>query len=173
MIRLLRGARGIAGIVVSGLMLVSAGCESPPPPATSEPLTARFYLESKPGEAGVPVQLPQSVVTISVGSKPVITEYDIAGAEVAKVDLGLCLMIRLKPAAARDLYRLSTGSAGRRLVLALNERFVGARRIESPMTDGTILIFVEVPDAQLAAIARRLTQTFPALANPAKSPETH
>ncbi len=136
-----------------------AGCSSPAPSPTVEPLVARIYLEMRPGEAGLPVQLPVSGVAVTVNPKPVIVEYDFTGAQVAEVELGRCLMLRLTPVAARDLYRLSVSSLGRRLVLALNDRVLGARRIEQPISDGVVLIFLEVPDPELSALAARLQQT--------------
>ncbi|MDB6113111.1 MAG: hypothetical protein JWQ62_56, partial [Lacunisphaera sp.] len=115
--------------------------------------------EVRAGEAGVPAQLPVSGVGITISAKPVIVEYDIANAEVAHVDLGACLMLQLTPAAARDLYRMSVASLGRRLVLFLNDAPMGARRIEQAMPDGTILVFVETPDAELAPLVARLKRT--------------
>ncbi|MES1168037.1 MAG: hypothetical protein ABUL61_02590 [Oleiharenicola lentus] len=122
-------------------------------------MVARFFLETRPGEAGVPLHLPVSGVSVTVAAKPIIVEYDILNAEVAKVELGQCLLLQLTPAAARDLYRLSVASVGRRLVLALNDEPVGARRIEQAMNDGTILVFVERPDAELPALVGRIKRT--------------
>lgn len=141
------------------------GCQSMPAnqPAPA-PLVARLFLETKPGETGVSVQLPQSGVAISVAPKPVFVEYDIAGAEVARVELGQCLLLQLTPAATRDLYRLSVAANGRRLVLALNDAFLGARRIESAMTDGVVLVFVESPDEQLPGLVERIKRTSAGLA---------
>ncbi|MBI3884651.1 MAG: hypothetical protein HY302_02815 [Opitutae bacterium] len=136
------------------------GCQSAPAvPADYAPLVARFYLETKPAEAGLAVQLPQSGVAINVGPKPVFVEYDIVNAEVTQVDLGQCLLFQLTPAASRDLYRLSVASVGRRLVLSLNDKLVGARRIERAMGDGNILVFVELPDADLPGLVARLKRT--------------
>ncbi len=160
------------GIGLVAWMLAAAGCATAPQPATLAPLTARFFLESRPGETGVPVKLPQSEVTIVVGAKPVITEYDIVDAAVVQVELGRCLRVQLTPAAARDLYRLSVSAVGRRLVLSLDERFLGARRIDGAMTDGTVMIFVEAPDAQLPDLVARLKQTSATLAKDAKTSKT-
>jgi hypothetical protein len=50
-----------------------------------------------------------------------------------------------------------TGShQGRRLVLTLNGDARGARRIDGPIADGVLYIFVEVPDEELAALAAEL-----------------
>jgi hypothetical protein len=151
--------RALLGVLAAFFL---AACQSSPPKsvaAAAEPLVARFYLETRPDEAGVPVQLPQSGVTLNVGPKPVIVESDVVSAEVVQVELGRCLMLQLTPAAARDLYRLSVSAIGRRLVLSLNGTFLGARRIEQALPDGIILVFVEVPDAELPALAARLKQT--------------
>jgi hypothetical protein len=145
-------------LMVVLVALALTGCQTAKPPAY-QPLVARFHLEVRPGEAGVPVKLPVSGVAITVGAKPVFSEYDVVNAEVAKVDLGACLMLQLTPAAARDLYRLSVSSVGRRLVLFLNDAPMGARRIDQAMPDGVILVFVETPDAELPGMVARLRRT--------------
>ena len=148
----------MTGLGIGALLL--AGCQNVDNPAPDyQPLVARFYLETRVGEAGVPAQLPVSGVSITVSAKPVIVEYDIYNAEVAHVDLGSCLLLQLTPAAARDLYRMSATNLGRRLVLFLNDAPMGARRIEQAMPDGTLLVFVETPDAELAPLVARLKRT--------------
>ncbi len=149
------------------LILVPAGCQSAKH-LEGPPLVARLFLEVQPGEPGVPVQLPVSKVSIVVGAKPVFVEYDLRNAEVARVDLGRCLLLRFSPAAARDLYRLSAANVGRRLVLALNDAPVGTHRIEQATPDGEVLVFVERPDADLPVIVERLKQTSAAIAAAAK-----
>lgn len=152
-------------IISLGLAVLAAawfgGCQSamPPAPTDYQPLVARFYLETTPNEAGLAVQLPSSGVHLNVAPKPVFVEYDLINAEVAQVDLGLCLLVQLTPAASRDLYRLSVGSVGRRLVLSLNDKLLGARRIERAMSDGNIMVFVEVPDAELPGLVNRIKRT--------------
>jgi hypothetical protein len=160
MIRLVAGAALLFASVFGGCMA--------PAPAAFQPAVARFFLETRPGEAGVEVQLPQSGATINIGPKPVLVESDIINAEVVRVDLGRCLMVQLTPAAARDLYRMSVVAAGRRLVLSLDDRFLGARRIDQAMADGTVLVFVELPDERLPGLVARLkrTSTDLALAGP-------
>lgn len=150
--------RKIALLLVLPVIIGLAGCRSG---RTKEeaPLLARFYLELKPGEPGVSVDLPQSGLTIGVQRKPVLVEYDILNAEVAQVELGRCLLVQLTPAAANDLYRLTVNSLGRRLVLLLNDQPVGARRIDEAIADGNLLLFLEVPDADLPQVVRRLKAT--------------
>lgn len=139
------------------VLMTVGGCRS----STSNhpPLAVRLYLETKPGEPGVPVRLPVSGVTIDVGAKPVLVEYDVVDAEVVRAELGRCLRFHLSPAASRDLYRLSVVALGRRLVLSLNGTLVGAQRIDRAMDDGTIMIFAELPDEQLPGLVSRIRQT--------------
>ena len=137
-----------------------AACQAPSSkPAAGAPLVARFYLETMPGEASCPVHLPQSDVSLNVAVKPVFSEYDIVDAEVARVELGLCVLVKLNPAAARDLYRLSVPAQGRRLAISLNDVFLGVHRIERAMADGMVPIFLEVPDEQLPELVKQLKNT--------------
>ncbi|MBC7369265.1 MAG: hypothetical protein H7343_21065 [Undibacterium sp.] len=94
-----------------------------------------------------------------MSSKAIITEGDIVDADVAQVELGRCLLLRVTPAAARDLYRLTVLNQGRRLVLTLNDVALGARKIDGPFAEGTVLVFVEVTDAELTALVRDLKRT--------------
>lgn len=143
-------------------LLFTAGCQTPPDPM-NEPLVARLFLETRPGEAGVAVQLPVSKVDITVNPKPVFVETDIVDAALIRVKLGWCMMIQFTPAAARDLYRLSLSNPGRRLVLSFNDQPAGARRIDQALTDGTLLIFVEVDDVNLPPLVERLKRTSTAI----------
>jgi hypothetical protein len=144
--------------------LLTSGCQTKPPSAMDQPMVARFFMEVRPGTPGTAVQLPVSRVVLNVNPKPVLVEYDIADVNFAKVDLGWCLYFQFTAAAARDLYRLSASNLGGRLVLMLNNAPVGARRLDQPIADGNLLIFVEVPNEELPPIAERLTRTAAAIA---------
>jgi hypothetical protein len=148
--------------------LLFAGCQTSPKAPDYQPLVARFFLEVRPGEAGVPVQLPVSGVRLTVNPKPVLVEYDIVNAEVAKVELGPCLLLQLTPAAARELYRMSVTHLGQRLVLFLNDGPVGARRLEQAMADGVVLVFLETPETDLPAQVARIKRTATDIAAAAK-----
>lgn len=144
-------------LAVSFGALSLTGCKSPSPSAHLPLALARLFIESSDGSAAA-VELPKSGVKISVGPKAIFTENDFVNAEEAHVELGACLMLQLTPAAARDLYRLSVVNQGRRLVLTVNDRPLGARRIDGALADGTIFIFVEVPDAELPRLVKDLKQ---------------
>lgn len=134
-----------------------AGCQTEPE-RDFVPMVARFVLESDTARA-TELVLPVSGVTLRVMPKPVFSEFDLVNVEEAQVDLGRCLLFQLSPMAARDLYRLSAANQGRRLVLLLDGRAVGARVMERPLEDGVILTFVELPDAELPALVERLKRT--------------
>lgn len=147
-------------LLLAGLGLGLVSCQAPKPAAAPfEPLVARFFIEARGTEGARVVTLPQSEVVISVEPKPVVMEFDITDAEVAEVPLGRCLLFRLTTAAARDLYRLTGGAQGRRLVLALNDRVIGARKVDRPLEEGVILVFVEMPDSELPGVVDRLKKT--------------
>lgn len=140
-------------------LLFFSGCQSTPPDPLNDPLVARLFLEARPGEAAVRVQLPISKLGINVNPKPVFFETDIVDSELMRVDLGWCMMIRFTPAAARDLYRLSVSNRGRRLVLSFNDMPAGARLVDQAMPEGALLIFVEVDDVNLPPLVERLKRT--------------
>lgn len=133
------------------------GCQTKPQ-AGFVPAVARFGLESEAART-VELVLPVSGVKIRVLPKPVFSEFDLTDVAEAQVELGRCLRFRLAPAAARDLYRLSVANQGRRLVLLLDGRAIGARMIEQPLDNGEIFTFVEIPDAELPTLVERLQRT--------------
>jgi hypothetical protein len=144
--------------------LALASCQSGPEEPKVQPLIARFFLEAQPGQSAATLQLPVSKLKLNVNPKPVLVEYDIASVQVAKVDLGWCLLFHLTPAATKDFYRLSVGSQGRRLVLTLNGTPAGARRLDQVVGDGGLLMFIEVLDSDLPVLADRIRRTSESLA---------
>jgi hypothetical protein len=99
-------------------------------------------------------------VQITVNPKPVFVETDIVDADLIRVKLGWCMLVKFSPAASRDLYRLTAGNnKGRRLVLSLNDHPAGARMIDEVMGQGALLTFVEVDDVNLPPLVERLKRT--------------
>ena len=151
----------IAALSFVAVILLGA-CASADKPGERAGITARFHLESADGE-GVPAVLPRSGVVLRLNPKPVLTEADIAGVDVAEVELGRCLLLTLTPAAGRDLYRLSVAHQGRRMALQLDGAFIGARRIDGPISDGRVFIFIELPDEALPGVVAELRKTAAAI----------
>lgn len=120
---------------------------------------ARFYLEAGEGEAGLDFTLPQSDVVVRVNPRPVLVEYDFLDVQIARVELGECLLFQLNGGAARDLYRLSAANQGRRLVLTINGQPLGARRLDQPIGDGVVMVFAETPDTALPELVQSLQKT--------------
>ncbi|MDO8545554.1 MAG: hypothetical protein Q7S40_34355 [Opitutaceae bacterium] len=139
-----------------GVLLV-AGCQSTKP-KDYQPTLARFYLESADGR-GMAVTLPRSEVRMSLNAQPVLREADIVDVDLVQVELGKCLAFRLTGSAARDCYRMSASHQGRRLVLLINGEALGARRIDAPIGDGMVLVFVEVPESALPKLVADLKRT--------------
>lgn len=152
MMRLLISALGLAWL------WCGCGCQSTAAPRDYTAMSARFFLEAANAD-GTPLILPQSGVRLSVNSKPVITEGDIVNVELVQVDLGKCLLIQLTPPATRDFYRLSVAHQGRRLVMMVNDRAIGARRIDGAITNGVVYVFVEVPEEDLPALVHNLKES--------------
>lgn len=144
-------------LLLLGVACGLAGCQTKPK-KDFVPVIARFVLEANSGRTSELV-LPVSGVKIQVMPKPVFSEFDLVNVEEAQVELGRCLLFQLSPAAGRDLYRLSAANQGRRLVLLLDGRAVGARVIERPLEGGEIFTFVEIPDAELPVLVERLKRT--------------
>lgn len=157
-----RGLFHVGAFLVAGFAAALAGCATSAPPKDYTPVVARFFLEAA-GDDGVPLTLPQSGVRITVNPKPVIAEGDIGNVELVQVDLGQCLFFQLTPSALRDFYRMTVTHQARRLVLMLDGQPLGARRIDGPIANGSLLIFVERPDAELPALVQNLKKSSAAI----------
>ena len=103
--------------------------------------------------------LPQSGVHLTVNPQPVVAEGDFTNVELVQVELGKCLMFQLSPSAARDFHRLSGSHQGRRLVLVINGEPLGARRIDGPVANGVVFVFIELPDEALPKLVENLKST--------------
>lgn len=126
----------------------------------SEYTRARFVLESTSDEDfSAIVKLPLSEVQIPVEGDAILSEFDYHAIDVAEVSLGKCLMFTLKPTAARAFYQLSVMNQGKRLVLVVDGVGLGARRIDAPIADGRIFMFLEATDEKLQEIAEKLQRT--------------
>ncbi len=100
-----------------------------------------------------------SRIEIPIESEAIVSEYDYLSIEVVDVDLGRCLAFTLKPAAAREFYQISVGNQGKRLVLVVNGEPLGVRKINGPIADGRIFVFLEVSDDRLMELAKKLKET--------------
>lgn len=150
--------RWICALVVA--VVAVSGCSTGVPVQGKGSATwARFFLEAADGALGTEVTLPVSTVTLTVNSKPVLTEGDIVNVELVQVDLGKCLAFELTPAAARDFHRLSGSHQGRRLALVVNDEAIGARRIDGAIADGVVFVFVELPDERLPELVDQLKKS--------------
>lgn len=150
--------RSLAGAWLALGLMSSWGCQSTSAPKDYTPLVARFFLESASGD-GTPLTLPQSGVRVTVNPKPVIAEGDIVNVDLVQVDLGKCLLFQLTPTATRDFYRMSVTHQGRRLVVVINDSALGARRMDGVITNGTIFVFVEVPEIDLPRLVDNLKKS--------------
>lgn len=148
------------GIVFLTLLLaLSGGCRTVPTKPDFTPVSARFFMEARSGEQGLPVTLPISGVTMEVDPRPVLLEFDITGVQLIRGEFGPGLMFVLTAQAARDLYRISATSQGRRLVLSLNGAPAAATPFTGPLGSGAIIVYPEVDPAKMAELARDLELT--------------
>ena len=149
--------RLIAGLMM-GMLGWLGGCKTAEVPRDYTPMRARFFLEAASGD-GTPTTLPQSGVNVTVNSKPVLTEGDITNVELVQVELGKCRFFQLTPTATRDFYRMTVTHQGRRLVLVVNDRPLGARRIDGVITNGVVFVFAEVAEDELPKLVHDLKKT--------------
>lgn len=127
---------------------------------TDELTRARFLLESASRDSySALVAMPISRVQVPVEGEAILSEYDYESIELVELELGKALLFTLKPAAARAFYRITVANQGKRLVLLVDAEPVGARRIDGPIADGRIHIFLEATDAELRRLAANLKIT--------------
>lgn len=156
----MRGRRGLIVALGTAVLWAAGGCQSSQADRDFEPIVPQFLLEASEGQPGTQVvELPVSEVRIPVYPRVALPQSDVRNVELVKVDLGLCLLFEFTPSASRSLLRLSSANLGRRLVVTLNGRPMGARVMEGPIADGRLFIFVELPEDQLPDTAVNLKKT--------------
>ena len=122
-------------------------------------MIARFLIEANEREAFATVTLPISGVQIAVNNKPIISEFDYTGVSLAQSDLGKFLVFSLTADAAREVYRVTGSNQGKRLVLFINNRPVGARMIDGAFNTGSIAVFAALPEETLPELVKNLDGT--------------
>lgn len=147
---------GWLALLFASLLLSACATQRDAPEAL---LRARFHVEAASDGYASAAVLPVSGARIAVEPKAALSEFDYLAIDIVELEFGKCLVFALKPAAARDFFRLTVGKMGYRLVLTLNGQPAGARRLEGPITDGKVYIYVEADDARLAEIAQQLKET--------------
>lgn len=141
-------------------LLAAGGCASKSKKKNYPVSVVRVFLEaSNNQDAGGVARLPNSGVVIQVEPKAYFTEYDIEGCEVTNNELGKSLAFKLTREAAMDLLKMSIPNQGKRLVLVMNGQPIGARRIDGALSQGYIVSYVELPEADLEDLAKNIART--------------
>jgi hypothetical protein len=70
----------------------------------------------------------------------------------------------LTPEGAAVLAKSSPAWSGRRLVLVVNHTPIGVVRLDRPVLDGRIVLFVELSETELTALVQSLNVTLPSRA---------
>jgi hypothetical protein len=141
------------------LLAFATGCKTAPKTPDFDRMSARFFMEAGAGEQGLPIQLPVSGVILEVDPRPILLEFDIARVQEVGGELGPGLVFVLTQQAARDLYRISATSQGRRLVLTLNGTPVSATPFAGPLGSGSIIVYPELDPSKMGKLARDLDLT--------------
>ena len=140
-------------------LLAVIGCNTSSKKKDYDTMVARFLIEANEREAFATVTLPVSGVQIAVNSKPIVTEFDYTGVSLAQSDLGKFLVFNLTADAARDVYRFTGSNQGKRLVLFINDKPVGARMIDGAFNTGSIAVFAALPEEMLPELVKNLDGT--------------
>lgn len=151
--------RVFSWFLIAAVLMGAAGCSSSKKKKNFDATYARFLLEAADGDAFATVTLPVSGVKISINNRPVVTEFDFTGVQLAKSDMGQFLVFMLTPDASRDVYRVTASNQGKRLVLFINGTPVGARMIDRPFNTGAITVFAALPEEELPKLVKNLNDT--------------
>jgi hypothetical protein len=150
--------RSFFSLILFASLFASTGCNSSKK-KNFDTTVARFFMEASEGDAFASVTLPVSGVRIAINNRPVVTEYDFTGVQLAESDLGKFLIFSLTRDAALDIYRTTVSNQGKRLVLFINGKPVGARMIDQPFNTGAIAVFAAIPDDLLPKLVKNLHET--------------
>jgi len=151
--------RFLSVIVSLTALFAVFGCNTSSKKKDYDTMVARFLLEANEREAFATVTLPVSGVQIAINNKPIVTEFDYTGVSLAQSDLGKFLVFNLTADAARDVYRVTGSNQGKRLVLFINDKPVGARMIDGAFNTGSIAVFAALPEEMLPELVKNLDGT--------------
>jgi hypothetical protein len=79
--------------------------------------------------------------------------------QLAQSDMGKFLVFNLTSDATRDVYRVTGTNQGKRLVLFINDKPVGARVIDRAFNTGAVSVFAAIPEELLPELAKNLNAT--------------
>ena len=151
--------RFLLAVSTLAALLGVGGCDTFSKKKDHDITVARFCIEANEREAFATVTLPVSGVQIAINNKPIVTEFDFTGVDLAQSDLGKFLVFKLTEQAARDVYRVTGSNQGKRLVLFINDQPVGARVIDSAFSSGVIAVFAALPEEMLPKLVKDLNDT--------------
>lgn len=147
-------------LLIVACTLTVTGCRSKD--KDFSPHVTRLYLEESshlPPSHIAEMILPVSGSHITVRSKPIYGEWDIAQAGHFETEFGPAIILLFRSEAATDFYRTTISNQGRRLVVTINGLPLGAHYIDRPIEDGRISFFLEIPDEEVPEVARAIQKT--------------
>lgn len=126
-------------------------------------MLVRFFLESRHASIGsaftAELALERSGISYTVDKAPVILERNVLAVDLVRVESGrLALRFTLNDEGRRNLQRASVSSRDHALVLAINTVPVGVRILDTPIIDGVLYTFTELPESELEDLAARLQE---------------
>ena len=133
--------------------------DTPPPISLS---VIRVHVTSRTSDGGqrtVTLQMPLSGIKHTIYREPILIEADIVYVELVQLPLGKAILIQYDLMGSNQLYRSSTSNIGQSLVLMVNERPIGARKIDGPIENGQLISFAEIPDDELSQLVLDLKET--------------
>lgn len=152
----------LAGLALGWACLGAAGCATGPDQTPGS--WATFHLEAAPGSTGggarpgapADAVMPVSGTLIPIYSQPVWTSENLLAVNHARVDLGECLVFTFPETQFQAVFRITGANLGRRLVLVVDGKPLGFRRLDGAIRDGRVFFFVERPDGDLPGLAADL-----------------
>ena len=138
--------RIILGSLILAGLFISTSCKK------ESRYAVRVYLTtggSYLSELTQEVTMPISKIKYTIYSNPMLTETALTNVELVQVSLGKALMLQYDLMGARELYRRTTAHQGESMIIVLNGRPIGARKIDEIIESGVLISFVELVPAQL------------------------
>ena len=115
----------------------------------------RFFPETESSGASFSksVRMPLSRLEFIVTRKPVIWEAQIADVQMVQVASGeYALRFIFDDYGTRELYRQSVQNLGRRMVVEINGKAMGARQFDGAISNGVYYTFMEMKPDEMAEL---------------------
>ena len=147
-------------LVLTAILIAQPACRTPqrtataPPPQKRDPVPLRVHLASREAEEGYTATADQFGAALYVAPEPLATEEDVINVTALYGEQRNVVVFELDALATERLALATRRSIGRWLAIYLDDEFLLASRIRTPVVRGKVAINAGFSRARVEQILR-------------------